>query len=371
MNAAAPQEVSEKLRRVREYLDTKGFDAMILGRRDNFSWLTDGGCSEVILPSDTGFCILVVTAEQIYAVAQVMDGPRIMEEELEGLGFEYIPLRWYECSREEKAMELVKGSRVVADIPLQGVSFLPGEIYRLHYPMTGREIAKIRVLGAEVEEVFEACGLAVKPGMTEYEIQALLIQECAKRGIHWDVLLVGSDERIFKYRHPNPSGKRVGKYVLMHFCARKWGLHANVTRSVYFGDRIPDEIAAPYEAANRIQAAVLSMCNPGFGFCDILQEQKRLYKELGYGEEWRNHFQGGITGYLVGDPTLSSDPGNKIVENQPYDWFITITGAKVEELSLNTGGMLEIPSVTGKWPVARYNANGRTFDLSVIRTREP
>jgi hypothetical protein len=37
--------------------------------------------------------------------------------------------------------------------------------------------------------------------------------------------------------------------------------------------------------------------------------------------------------------------------NQPYEWFITVTGTKMGELSLMTTAGLEIPSFTSsKWP---------------------
>lgn len=36
--------------------------------------------------------------------------------------------------------------------------------------------------------------------------------------------------------------------------------------------------------------------------------------------------------------------------NQAYDWFITITGVKVEELSINANNNIEVTSVNGAWP---------------------
>lgn len=366
MNVPILSEVNEKRRRVLEYLDSNGYGAMIIGRRDNFSWFTDGGNNRVIVPDSSGFGVLLITMDKVYLIAQVMDGRRIMEEELQGIDVEYVPLYWYECSREQKALELAKGLKVVSDVMIDGADYLPDAIYRLHYPLTENEIEKLRWLGRTTEEAILNTSKNVRPGMTEHEVEAMLLYECAKHNIQCDVLLVGSDERIFKYRHPNPSDKKIDKYVLLHPAARKWGLHVNVTRMMYIGGSIPEEIERKYDAVSMIEAAVISMCEPGTSFSQILEVQKKLYKELGYEDEWKNHYPGGITGYMVADPTLSKDPANIVVPNQAYDWFITITGVKVEELSINKGSGQEILSVSGQWPVKQYTYNGKTFALPKV-----
>lgn len=369
MNLPDKNEVLKKEKRIRGYLEAKGYDAMIIGRQDNFAWLTDGGTSKVISSSETGFSLLVITQTAKYLISQVMDGKRVMDEELAGLDFEYIPLWWYECTIEEKAMKLLEGCKVVSDINIEGAACLTGEIYHLHYPLTDKEIQKLRWLGARTEECISKVVYDIVPGMEEYEIEARLLYELAKNNISTDVLLVGSDERISKYRHPNPSNKKVDKYIMLHPVARKWGLHANVTRLVYFGDCIPQEILRKYNAASQIEAAAISMCKPGVRFCDILRCQQRLYMELGFEEEWRNHFQGGITGYMVADATLCRNPENVVMDNQAYDWFITITGTKVEELSVSTAGKQEVLSVNGYWPAEKFAYNGVEFDLPIILRR--
>jgi hypothetical protein len=39
-----------------------------------------------------------------------------------------------------------------------------------------------------------------------------------------------------------------------------------------------------------------------------------------------------------------------VEENQAFEWFITVTGAKVGELSLLTSKGLELPSAGPLWP---------------------
>jgi Xaa-Pro dipeptidase len=366
MNIPDILEVKEKERRIRGFFNESGYEALIIGRQDNFAWFTCGGNNRVVTTSENGFTILVITKDTTYAVSQVMDGPRIFDDELQGLDIEPVFLKWYEESREDKAAQLVKGLKAISDIPVAGAVLSPGEIAKLHYPLTEKEIEKCRWIGHKTEEIIRRVADEIKPGMSEHEIEAMFLYEYGKINATPEVLLVGSDERIQKYRHPNPSDKKVEKLVLLHPALRKWGLHANVTRMMYFGDRLPDEIQRKYEILNFLQAQTILMCIPGEKFSNILETRKKLLKENGYEDEWKYHYPGGITGYLLCDPTVCNNPKAEVVINQTYDWFITITGVKTEELSMNTINGLEIPSVTGKWPTKTYLFNGQTFNLPEI-----
>jgi Xaa-Pro aminopeptidase len=356
----------EKLERVRSFLETKGFSAMILGRRDNFAWLTGGGDSTVVRSSERGFALLVVTRDRLHLVAQTMDGPRILEEEMLGIPAQPAFLRWHDESREKKALALAGGGRIAADFPLEGAEALPGEIARLHYPLTGPDMERCRAIGAASEAIIAGVAAALRPGMTEREVEAMFLGEYARAGMACDVLLVGTDERIARFRHPVPTARKIGRFVLLHPAVQCGGLHANVTRMVWFGDRVPEDIARKYTAACRIAAAAISLSTPGRSFASILEVQKKLYASQGFPEEWHNHFQGGITGYQLADPTLCMDPEAVVSANQAFDWFVTITGVKVEELSLAGPRGHEVPSVSGKWPTTTYMHDGQGVALPDI-----
>ena len=82
-------------------------------------------------------------------------------------------------------------------------------------------------------------------------------------------------------------------------------------------------------------------------------------------EEWKCHYPGGRTGYCVSQSDLSLDTHNEIQNREAYDWYITATGAKVEELSVNWDGRFEVLSHTGIWPSKKYIAE-EVFDLPQI-----
>jgi Xaa-Pro dipeptidase len=162
------------------------------------------------------------------------------------------------------------------------------------------------------------------------------------------VLILGSDERVFRYRHPMPTDKPIQRYALLHSVARRWGLHSNVTRCVHFG-KPSNEVRRVCEAAATIEGRLFAKLQVAVRFADILEWQKAWYEELGFPEEWQYHFQGGPTGYVIVDAMRCLT--DKVVQvNQPFEWFITITGTKVGELALLTKSGLEIASQGNHWP---------------------
>lgn len=369
MNLPDKQEVKEKEKRVKAYMEQEGYDGVVIGRQDNFAWFTDGGNNRVITLTESGAAWLVITKSKKYLLAYVMDGGRIMEEELLNLDFEYVPLHWYEPSLEDKAVELINGQKILSDIPIKTAHVNLDVFYELHYPLTLGEIDKMRVLGATADEVLTKVANQVEPGMSEHEIEAKVLFEFGKLNIQCTVLLIGSDERISKYRHPLPSKKTLENYLLLAPVPKKCGLNCPLTRLVYFGNKIPEEVQRKYEAVRNIAIASISMCRPGIKFCDILAVQKSLYKEYGFEQEWKNHFQGGVTGYQLVNANHCNNAQRIIQTNEAYAWFITITGTKTEELSVNIQGEQEILTAAGKWPVKKCRFQGNVFSYPEIMLR--
>ncbi len=358
-------EIERKIRRVRELLERTQLDGFVIGRKDNFAWLTCGGGSEVVVPSEIGTGLLLVSQERVVLVALPMDGPRLIEEELSGIAVEYVRVDWYESTLEGKAAELIAGKRFASDFPMDGATFLPKALMALHYPLTELEMDRLRSLGAATERILRSTADRASPGMTEREIAGMLESSYAALGIRCDVVLVGSDERIARYRHPVPTDKPLERFLLLHSAVRQFGLHANVTRLVSFG-AVPKGTQTAYEAASSAEAAAISLCVPGARFTDILIAEKRILSNHGYPDDWRQHYLGGVTGYIVAEPSLCLDNEATVSADQAYDWFITVTGVKVEELSVNRDGNPAVYSVTGQWPTKTYAVEGRSFELPEI-----
>jgi Xaa-Pro aminopeptidase len=343
-------DVQIKEARVKDFLDREGLDALVIGRQDNFAWLTAGGDSRVVTTAEMGFGYLVLTSDRKRLISYWMDGCRLIEEQVPDQGYELVTLYWHEGSPVDKILELTSGLKVGSDFPLRRARQLGAELTDLHYPLTDLDLKRIRWIGQKSNRILASAARSLEPGVSEQELAAEILRAYALEGMTIDVLIVGFDDRILRYRHPMPTSNILQRYALLHPAVRRWGLHANVTRLVHFGEP-PTETYRAMEAVTVIGANVAALLVPGVTFAEILSEQKRLYTELGYPEEWHYHFQGGITGYTLADPARCLDLRARAVERQAFDYFITITGAKFEELMLLTETGVEFASIGEGWPV--------------------
>jgi Xaa-Pro dipeptidase len=341
------QDAARKRELVRTWLVKRGLDGVILSTADNFAWITCGGNSRVINDGDGGVGHVVITRDKHYLVALYMDADRLWEEQAPGQGYELVSRYWHEGDERLRAKKLA-GKKVGADTIIPGTEYVNSEIVNLQWPLTDLELARYRWLGKQQSEVLEKLFHEVQPGTTEIEIAKQMAIEFTKRDIKLDVSICGSDERISKYRHILATGKKISHYLLLGPVISRWGLHSLCSRTMYFGDP-PAEIKKAFLAAATIEGRIFAELTEGLKFSQILKLQKSWYGEVGYPDGWNYHYQGGPTGYVIVD--VGKHQTDEVVcAPQPYSWFVTIRGAKVEELSILTKDGVEIATSGDHWP---------------------
>jgi len=366
VNTADKQEFSVKLKRLRAFLKKEGYDAALMGTAANFSWLSCGGKNKVLLNTDYGVSVLLVTQDRLVCVANTMDARRLAEQELAGLGFEMVSLKWYAESVAVHAQKLAGKGRLLADMPLPGAEVNFQKFYAVHYPLTDPEILRYRGVGRDAEDVMRRVADQARPGMSGLDVETLLISEFAAKKLNVTCLIVGSDEEIWNYRHPLPSPKKIERQLMLVLAVERHGLNVPITRMVWFSGEPPAETALRFRAVSNIAARTIIACRPGTRFADILARQKGWYAAEGFAEETENHFMGGITGYIPNDSSLCLDDSAVIQERQAFNWFITITGANTEDTMISTESGPELLTCTGRWPVRPIEVEGRTLELPAM-----
>lgn len=351
---------AQKREKVRAWLREAELDGVIISRRDNFAWITCGGDSRVINCTEVGVGHLVVTRDKHYLVAYYMDSDRVLQDQVPGQGYEQVTLFWHEGDERLRALDLA-GKRVAADTPVPGTLFAGEAIMDLQWPLNELEVERSRWLGRSVGEILERVMRDVEPGMTEREIQHRLHGEIIQRGMDLEVPIVGSDERIYQYRHVLATDKPLQSYLLLGPVVRRWGLTALVSRSMHFGEP-PEDVKQAFHCVSTIEGRIMAMLREGLPFAEILVHQKQWYDELGFPGGWNYHFQGGPTGYVLVDAARSLT-GKVVQMPQTYSWFTTARGAKVEELTLLTGNGVEIPSLGDHWPTVEVDTAAGPFEV--------
>jgi Xaa-Pro aminopeptidase len=368
------KELDEKLHRVGGFLERERLDAVLLSTQRNFSWLTCGGTNHVGTSTPDGVASLLVTRDgRRFVLSANNEQARISEEETSHLGFESVSIPWYELRLDPRRLrravaDIIDPGRVGADSAAPGFENVEGRFAPLRYRLTETETERYRLHGCAVAEAIEETGRTIEPGMSERSIEALLSFNVMRRGARPTVLLVGADERFRKYRHPIPTDHRLERFVALSTCSRRWGLTVAVTRLVHFG-KISEELAARYLALQSVEARLLAVTRPGATSGSLFVELEKAYEAAGYPDEWREHHQGGATGYLERE-WVATPGGSQVVEScQAFAWNPTIQGTKIEDTFLTSKAGIELISTTGQWPSSEVVINGRATSRPEILVR--
>jgi antitoxin VapB len=352
-------EYQEKQNQLRAFMDTHQIDALLLQRVSSFAWATFGAASYVNSAVSFGEASLLVTQDHNWLITNVVEAPRLENEELlKTKDWEFEVLPWYQPN--QRITELTKGLRLGADNNFPGAIDLSKEIARLRANLSGREIERMRNLCRLCADSMKNAILQIKPGQTEYEIAALLSSETLRRGVQPILALVGTDERVFHYRHPLPTFKKLDKYAMLVLCGRQYGLIASITRFVHFGV-IPPSLKSKAEALAKVDATFIQETRPGVTMSDVFKKAVKAYEEAGYPDEWKLHHQGGLCGFETREVVATPETPDVVAAGQVYAWNPSITGTKSEDTILVNKEGFDILTETSDWPTIPVFLNGKTI----------
>lgn len=353
----------KKIERVRKWLQEKGCDGLILSRRDNYTWVTDGAKNHVMSSVETGIGHLLITEEHIWLVADSSDALR-MSEEQNPLQAEVVKIPWYD-SAEDKICQILQGKKVVSDTGMAGTDLVQQELLELRMDLEQDELLRYREIGKECACIVENVCKDARRGQTEAEIAAELKCRCIRAGISPDCVLVGADERILRYRHPMPTDQEIRQSLMVVLGGEKYGLNISMTRMVYF-EQISEEIRKRYEKTQQIFAAMQLWMREGMAYRDYFSVVREWYEKAGYPDEWKKHHQGGPTGYGCREIVVGPDQQGCIRAGRAYAWNPTIQGTKCEETTLLLDSGAEILTRTEEWPRRRIDTPYGSLDVAEI-----
>jgi len=359
-------EIREKERRLREFLDSQGLEAVLLKRQANFSWLTGGGLNLVGITTELGATSLLVTREAKFVIANNIEAPRMVREEgLEAQGFSLSTFPWYEDREAALVRELAGPGRLGCDVPFPDAVTLAEDIARLRYSLTPEEVERYQWLGEAVSLALERTLVETSRGEKESEVVGRLCEQLWKDRIDPVTLMAAADERIFNFRHPIPSEKTVDRYLMVSVNARKWGLIVSLTRFIHFG-KLHEELSIKYQFNVYIDCSMMAVTLPGRPAREVLQRGLEAYEETGFSEEWKLHHQGGSIGYTARDYRTSFKTPDLVQENQAFTWNPSLTGTKSEDTILATSGGPKLLTRPMIFPKVDIEVDGFTFQRPAI-----
>jgi peptidase M24-like protein len=352
-------ELEQKLHRLRALLRDEALSGVRLRGVDWFAWGTCGGSSRVLLAAETGVAELLVTADGAFVLTDIIEAGRLSAEELPP-GWSVVPHPWEQRElRERLAMERAGPGPIASDRPVDGERPLPERFVHARWALLPQEQERLRTLGGEAAEVLTDALSAAEPTWTGNRLSASIHAGLVDLGIDPVLVLVGDAGRLWRWRHPTAANRVLGRRAMAVVCARRQGLYACCTRLVAFGAPMPEDHAAD-AAVLQVESAALDASRPGRSLGTVLERIQAAYARVGQANAWREHHQGGPTGYLAREQVATPGDRATLPAGVAVAWNPSLPGAKSEDTVLvQPDGHLDVVTLDPRWPTTTVGGRSR------------
>ena len=356
-------EFTRKLEIIRTWMADRNVGSLYLQSVGSFAWATCGASSYINTASTNGLASLLITQDRQYLITTNIEAPRLeLEEALAARGWESVLSPWHKS--HDAVADLSHGLKLASDGHYPGALDHSAELARLRAKLTPEEGGRFRDLGKYCARAMQNACESVKPGQTEYEIASRLAFEIEKQGVQAIVNLIATDERIYSYRHPLPTAKKLDHYAMLILCGRKNGLICSLTRLVHFGP-LPDDLKRKAAACAKVDAAFIQNTRPGRTLGEIFDKVVSAYAAEGFPDEWQKHHQGGTSGYEPREYLAVPGSQDRVYVGQAYAWNPSITGYKSEDTILVGEAQNEVLTEIPAWPATVIDGIARPSILVV------
>ena len=366
------REIEQKMPRVQRFLHEQHLAGVLLTAVNNFAWITAGlGNNQIVLTDQVGTSSLLIMDDgRRFVITSNSEMQRLLDEDLKGLGYAPRVYKWYEDKGKPDRklaiiQELAAGRSIGTDVPFSNLPVIGSAFASLRYQLTDIEVRKYRWLGHETTEAVISVARRLRPGMGEFDMEAMASDALLRRNIQPTVLLMGVDRRVTEYHHHTPSAARLQHYAIVNVCARRWGLVASVARFVHFGP-VSAELQKRFDAAARISAMFEAHSRPGILADYMLAQAKQWYAEAGYPGVWEEHHQGGAIGYAEREWVAFPGSTEIIHSQQAFAWNPIVRGALSFDTILVMADGIENLTHTDDWPTKKIAIDGKTYLMPEI-----
>ncbi len=343
----------ERINSVRAIIGAKDLTAVVIRRNPNLAWLV-AGRAHVPTTIDAACFDLIITASNITAVTNIIEGPRLIAEELPA-EIDVIQIPWWE-GRDPK---LPTGESIGSDQPGGGRVDIGVEIEIARSSLTEFDCSRYKSISQDASQALGAVMKGVSQEDREIDVAGKIAQALWSADLEIAFLGVAGERRCQLFRHPLPTEDLVGNRVVASICAKRKGLIASVTRIVSF-EPWSDEYEGQYQGLLNVEAAMLDATLVGSPFSAPVNGASTSYGQNGFDEtEWHCHHQGGPTGYLPRDWPATPSSARLISLNQPVAWNPTGKGWKAEDTWLTTQEGPRLLSVDPNWPTRTVAGRAR------------
>ena len=362
-------DVCLKQERVAAMLTKFGYDALLLQRPGNISWMTAGG--NVGRAACEMSAAIFCTKDARVVVTNNVDAPQLFERELFGLGFQLKQRPWHEPHPTLLA-DLCRGRKVISDNGRPGTKNGEGEIRKLRVQLTDLECDRMRRLSKVALHAVEASARGMYKGQTEAELAGEVAHRLMKRTVTPELIRVCADGRSERYRHWTYGSDPIEQYAVVSCIARRWGLSVALTRTVSL-EPVPRELEVAHRKAMLMHATGMFFSRNGQLLKDVWPKVSRIYEKFGLAHEWQLADQADVIGYDSREVQLTPTSEMKLEAPMAMHWHPSVGPAMMGDTILVQEQESEFVTLSRDWPRLTVEIKGHAVqcpDIYVVPNTE-
>ena len=348
-----------KIGEVRKHLKNRGFDGVEVKSQANFSCITRGR-GFIGLASVVACGSLLITLDDVCLITENIEAHRLFTEQLNSNPMiKVMAFPWDEPQRREEILcGITSGLKVVAENELEA------EFFKLRTTLSPYDIEDYRKLCHEAAVILEDICKGLTVGISEYQLAGIIAKELWSANIEPITTLIAFDERALLHRHPVMTENTLKNYALVGICGRRNGLIVSITRNVMIEK--DDAMLIKHEKCAMVNAAFMEGLKIGNSLNDVFLSGIDQYAKQGYPLEYKEHHQGGLTGFVPREIRANIGCNHLVSENEAYAFNPTLQGSKCEDTVLVTSNGIEVLTYTGNYAYVSCELNGVLHKMPTV-----
>lgn len=242
------------------------------------------------------------------------------------------------------------------------MSALPGiepvpvgeEVERLRWVKEPEEVRLLDQAQAITDEAFDRIVAKLTEGVTERDVALELerdMRQAGAEGLAFDSIVAFGENAAEPHHNHGDRDLRRGDVVKLDFGARSGGYHADMTRTVAFGEP-PAELRDIYALVQRAQQAGIDAVRAGIRGREADAAAREVIARAGYGERFEHSLGHGVGLEIHEGPSLrrgSEDrlPVGAVVTVEPGVYVPGLGGVRIEDMvEVTEDGCRVLPRTT-------------------------
>ena len=220
---------------------------------------------------------------------------------------------------------------------------------------TPEEYTKLKASAATADQAMKQAMAALRPGMTEEEVAAIVRASFVHSGAMPVFAIIGAGANgAFPHHHTGPSVIRDGDAVVMDIGGRLEGYFSDMTRMAVIGTMPPDYMKV-HDVVEQAVCAALAAARPGVAARVVDEAARNVITRAGYGEYFVHRTGHGLGRTVHEDPYITGTSDTILREGmvfsiEPGIYLPGRFGIRLEEIVFLRADGPEILSVLPRAP---------------------